>query len=245
MNATQEHSVKSNITSKYMPHIHALNVYLEQWDKNYNDKLSYIKLFNTELTSCWSKEQKQYFIQILYHQRAHFDDVLWYMGNFAPDAASKKIILNNICDEFSLNGISHEKLYLEFASSMGVDLTYELIDENCYPKFLKEYNYGHLKWMRDNDWDHRLAGFAALERLDNVDYVSLKNVATSIGAEGKALVFFNVHIHVKHFEEAELLFQELWIEKPEVVKNAFEFIGNYQLNIWSKMSDAIFEYRSN
>lgn len=216
--------------------------FLSAWDLNYNEKLNKINLFNQELTSQWSSVQKQLFVKLLYHQRAHFDDVLWYMGCFAPDAKTKEVILENIRDEFGGNGPSHEKLYLDFAENIGLDLTYELLEEKSYYPFLREYNLGHLKWLRENDWNHRLAAFAALERLDNLDYVVLRNVAISLGASKTSLVFFNVHICVAHFEEIEQYgaFTELWQKDPDVVRHAFNFIGNYQIGIWEKISYAIF-----
>ena len=118
---------------------------------------------------------------------------------------------------------------------------YELIEEKYYYSFLREYNHGHLRWLRDHDWDHRLAAFTAIERLDNLDYLGLRDVAVSIGAVGKALTFFNVHIHVKHYEAAEKFFIILWKSKSDVVKSVFQFIGSYQLEIWRKISDAVFK----
>lgn len=215
--------------------------FLEDWDKNYLKKISKIELFNDALTSAWNLEQKQFFIKLLYHQRAHFDDVLWYMGNFAPSFEAKQIILNNARDEFGMHGLSHERLYLEFANSFNVDLTYELIDEKYYFPFLREYNHGHLRWLREHDWNQRLVAFSAIERLDNLDYLALRDVAVSIGAIGKALTFFNVHIHVQHYDETETLFHEVWCSNSDMIKNVFEFIGDYQLDIWRKISDAVFE----
>jgi len=218
-----------------------LQDFLRGWDNQYKMGMAEIDLFKEEKTQQWSEEQKKLFVQLLYHQRAHFDDVLWLMGNFAPNAEAKEVILNNIRDELGMNGLSHEKLYLEFARSLGVDLTYELIEEKYYYSFLREYNHGHLRWLRDHDWDHRLAAFTAIERLDNLDYLGLRDVAVSIGAVGKALTFFNVHIHVKHYEAAEKFFIILWKSKSDVVKSVFQFIGSYQLEIWRKISDAVFK----
>ncbi len=238
--------VTSNLKKQMNKEAHSdtasLRFFLEDWDLNYRDQMEKVDLFNQELINRWSIHQKQFFIKTLYHQRAHFGDVLWYMGNFAPDRKSKQIILNNIADEFGMNGMSHEMLYLEFSKAMGVDLTHELLDEKEYLPFLREYNQGHLRWLRTHDWNHRLTAFAALERLDNIDYVKLRDVAINIGAANKALVFFNVHIHVTHYEEVEDSFSEVWKHDANVVKKAFNFIGNYQLDIWKRISDAVFSY---
>jgi len=221
----------------------ALNLFLEEWDRQYDFKASRIPLFDTVQTAQWTLEQQRHFVRILYHQRAHFDDVLWYMANFAPDAESKEMILENMRDEFGRNGRSHEKLYLDFAKSLGVNLVYELIEEKFYLPFLRDYNSGHLRWLREHEWDCRLAAFAALERLDNIDYTNLKKIVESFGSQKIDMVFFNVHIYVQHYESVEnCRFKELWDVQPELVKNAFNFIGEYQLKIWEQISNTVFNY---
>ena len=220
-----------------------VNLFFLEWDQNYQDQAKQIALFNSNLTSQWNQEQRTYFVKLLYHQRAHFDDVLWYMGNFSPDAATKEMVLNNIRDEFGKNGRSHEKLYLDFAKNMGVDLTYELIEEKFYLPFLREYNHGHLRWLRDHNPFECLVAFAAIERLDNLDYTNLKTVVESFNLENVDLLFFKVHMYVKHFEEVEgAQFNVLWENNSEMVKRVFNFIGNYQLDIWKKISDVVFNY---
>lgn len=234
-------TVAATVCNADVSNVNELQLFLETWDKNYNKKINQIDLFKQELTNSWNNEQKQIFVKLLYHQRAHFGQVLWNLGNFAPNYTARELILENIRDEFGKHGISHEKLYLDFAKQMGVDLTYELIEEKFYPSFLREYNNGHLRWLLEHDWDHNLSAFAALERLDNVDYVNLLNVAKTLGATKRDLVFFNVHIHVTHFDNIEKSsFGDLWKEKPDIVKNCFNFIGNYQIDIWKKISDAVF-----
>ena len=217
-----------------------IDQFLIVWDEEYKSQTEKIDLFKSELTSRWNDHQRKQFVRLLYHQRGHFDDILWLIGSFAPDANTKEMILNNIRDEFGQGGRSHEKLYLDFANSMGVDLAYELINEEFYLPFLKDYNQGCLRWMRGHDWNHKLTAFAALERLDNVDYSSLKKVVTSFGLEKIDLVFFDVHIHVQHFDRIDDGgFHGIWDSQPELVANVFNFIGNYQLDIWKKISEAI------
>jgi len=165
------------------------------------------------------------------------------LGNFAPDAHSKEVILQNIQEEFGRHAPSHEKLYLDFAKGHGVDLTYELIEERWYLPFLREFNRGILQWLRDNDWDHRIVAFAAIERLDNLDYPALKDVAISFGTPNQALVFFNVHVHVKHYEEIEeSIVGQLWVKKELLFKEVFNFVGSYQVEVWKKISDYVFTY---
>lgn len=222
-----------------------LQKFLVDWDNNYQKKISNIDIFNYSLTKNWNKEQCQFFIKILYHIRGHFDSFLWYMGNFAPNNKTKQMILKNVHDEFGMNGLSHEQLYFQFANYFDVDLTYELIEETFYSNFAKEYIKNQLLWLRNNDWDHRLAAFAAIERLDNVDYLNLRNIAKSIGANGKALTFFNVHISADHFEGILLAaFQDLWQEKPLIAQEVFNFISDFQTSMWKNLSDEIFNYNN-
>ncbi len=221
----------------------SLEDFLLAWDNEYKAQTMKIPLFNENITSQWTTQQKQYFVKILYHQRAHFDDVLWYLGNFAPNSMSREMILDNIRDEFGKNGRSHEQLYLDFAKDMGVDLTFELLEEKYYLPFIMEYNKGQLKWFREHDWPHCWSAFAALERLDNVDYSNLKNTVESFKMNKVDLLFFKVHIHVTHFERIEqgsLLSQ--WESDCETIKKVFIFIGNSQISIWKKISDTIQDY---
>jgi hypothetical protein len=100
-----------------------------------------------------------------------------------------------------------------------------------------------LRWLREHDWDHRITAFAAIERLDNLDYPALKDVALSVGTENKAMVFFNVHIHVTHYDTIEKSsFGRLWEDKSNVVENVFNFIADYYLETWRSISDYVFAY---
>lgn len=222
-----------------------LDKFLKNWDKDYQKKISTINIFDNSLTKQWNNEQCQLFVKVLYHIRGHFDSFLWYMGNFAPDYKTKQMILRNVHDEFGMNGLSHEQLYFQFAQSFGVDLTYELLEETSYLSFAREYIKNQLLWLRNHDWDHRLAAFAAIERLDNVDYLNLRHIAESLGATGKALTFFNVHIKADHFECILVAsFQELWKEKPLIAHKVFNFISEFQTAMWKNLSDAIFNYNN-
>lgn len=144
------------------------------------------------------------------------------MGNFAPDKRTKEMVIENIRDEFNRDGLSHEQLYLLFAQSFGVDLTNELLEENAYFPFARGYINAQLKWLRSYDWDHRLAFFAAIERLDNIDYVNFRNVAINMGTDKKYLTFFNVHISAKHFEGILAnSFSNLWKKNKTLLKMFF------------------------
>ncbi|MDF1760532.1 MAG: iron-containing redox enzyme family protein [Coxiellaceae bacterium] len=220
-----------------------MEAYLSRWDAKYKQEIKTIDLFNADKTSTWSLKQKQFFIKVFYHLRGHFAEFLWYMGNFAPDASTKEMILRNIRDEFNQNGLSHEQLYFLFAEAFDVDLTFELLDETAYLPFAREYIDGQLRWLRTKDWSNRLAFFAAIERLDNVDYLNFHDIAVSMGAEKKALTFFNVHICADHFEGIlASAFGELWQQNQDLVKHVFEFVKDYQVGMLSKLSEAVFSY---
>ena len=218
-----------------------MEAFLENWDATYRAALKTIPLFDPAQTATWSKAQQQLFIKLFYHQRGHFDDILWYMGNFAPDAESKKVILGNIQEEFGNQAPSHEQLYLDFAKSHGVDLTYELLEERWYLPFLREFNHGLLRWLREHDWDHRILAFAAIERLDNLDYPALKDLAVSFGTLPRNLVFFNVHVYVDHYQRIqELNFEKLWENAKGSVIAGFNFVATHYLGTWRRISSHVF-----
>lgn len=222
-----------------------MKIFLEQWDRDYKAALNKIPLFDPNQTKQWTQAQRQLFIQLFYHQRGHFDDILWFMGNFAPDAKSKAAILGNIQEEFGNHAPSHEALYFNFAKSHGVDLTYEALDQTMYLPFLQDFNRGILRWLTDHDWDHRITAFAAIERLDNLDYPALKEVAVSFGTTSRNLIFFNVHVHSTHYNNiAKLEFESLWRTIPEIFFTAFKFVADHQLATWKKISDFVFNNRS-
>lgn len=221
-----------------------LNSFLENWDKTYKAELQKIDLFNVELTKKWSLQQKQLFIKIFYHIRGHFHDVLWYMGNHAPNAQAKQMILENISEEFAIHGRSHEQLYFDFADSVGVNLNEEISTEQHYLPFVSEFNKGHSQWLRDHGWDDNLTIFSAYERLDNIDYISLYNLAESFGLTKRDLVFFSVHKHVQHFDNTFDNLCNIWSKYPIKIKAGFDFIGNHQINMWKKLSNEISSYHN-
>lgn len=231
-----------SLDAQYNP-ADSLAEYLIDWDTEYKEKVSKIALFQPEKTAQWSTEQQQHFIKTFYHVRGHFHCFLWFMGNFAPDKESKDMVLQNIIDELGDRGLSHEKLYHILAQQVGVDLMPEMLEEKTYLPFIQEFNKGHLRWLSDKDWPTRVAAFAALERLDNVDYANAKAIAESLGLHGQALVFFNVHINSAHFDSIlEKSFTKIWAAEPEKSKYAFQFIMDHQINMWKNLSDEIFAY---
>ncbi len=216
--------------------------FLEGWDAIYKAEIGQIQLFNTNLTSFLSEQQKSYFVKAFYHIRGHFHDFLWYMGNHAPDSKTKKIIVTNISEEFGGNYGSHEQLYFHFAESLGVNIHQEIIDETNYDDYIVQFNKGHLNWLRQHDWISCLAAFSAYEHLDNIDYTLLSLLANNIGASKKGMAFFKIHEKVRHFEPLSDLLLEAWNNSPEKIKEGFYFIGQHQLNMWRNLAKRVFNY---
>jgi pyrroloquinoline quinone (PQQ) biosynthesis protein C len=242
--ATVEKETASLVSDQYVHYTDSLDKFLESWDKDYANSIKDIPMFDGALTSKWSEAQRKFFVKTLYHARGHFHDVLWYMGNFAPNKKMKQLILDNIADEFNGNSLSHEALYLFFAKAVGVDLSYEALEEEVYLPFLKEFNKGHLRWLREHDADCRISFFAALERLDCIDYIKGKEIAESFGLKNKDLIFFNVHIHADHFNPVFSSFLlELWKTTPHKIKDAFHFIRTHQAKMWAELSNTVFAYK--
>jgi hypothetical protein len=87
------------------------------------------------------------------------------------------------------------------------------------------------------DFELAWSAFGAYEKLDNVDYDNLYNFAISLGSSKKGLVFFDIHRHVEHYENIDPLLQTIWDKNPELVRKGFEFIGNHQLAMWSRLGE--------
>ncbi|WP_032113958.1 iron-containing redox enzyme family protein [Candidatus Paracaedibacter symbiosus] len=217
-------------------------LFLQQWDQEYSASLSRIDLFNSSLTAQWKPSQKIYFAKLFYHVRGHFIDFLWLLGNHASDKTTKDIILANLAEEFNSSAKSHEQMYIDFATSIEADLSEEIIENKYYLPFIQEYNKDHLRWLINNNEEKRFSAFSAYERLDNVDYKYLAELATSLKASRKGLVFFKVHLKAQHFGNTEDYLFSIWQENSACVKESFNFIGNHQLKMWKNLSDNIFGY---
>lgn len=218
-----------------------LGGFLKDWDKKYLEEVSKIPLFDQSQTKNWSEKQKKHFVKTFYHARGHFHDFLWYMGSHAPNLCAKEIILKNMSEEFGKDKRSHEQLYLSFAKSMEVDLSGEIARGETYLRFLRDFNEGHLEWLSRHDWMSGFCAFSAYERLDNIDYKYLLNLVKKFKINVD-LLFFSVHTQVKHFEATLDLIVSTYQINQNKVKNAYDFIATHQINMWKKLSSAIFEY---
>lgn len=216
---------------------------LEEFVKNidllYTTKLKKIALFNPHKACLLSLDQKQKFCKVFYHLRGHFHDFLWIMGNFLPHEDLKKIVLTNISEEFGMR-CSHEQLYIRFAEALDVNILEEIKEETHYLEFAKAFNQEHRKWLLDHDWEYKMSAFSAYERLDNVDYPYLSELAKTFEISDYALSFFQVHTVVRHFESTEEQIGKIWEKNKEKVILAFYFIYNHQLQMWSSLADTVF-----
>lgn len=217
----------------------SLETFLEAWDKNFEKEQSSIPLFDGSKPLLLSKKQQIFFVKVFYHVRGHFHEVLWLLGNIAPDVTSKQRIIKNISEEFGGKKLSHEKLYFRFTKNLGVNLVDEIITEEHYLPFVKHYNKGLIEWLIDKDWHSCLAAFAAYERLDNLDYSALLSLASTFNVPKDSLGFFVVHCHAQHFEEVKDSLYPIWQKNPDKVMRAFNFIAKHQLEMWKQLSDVI------
>ena len=219
----------------------SLNNFLHQIDLKYGKSLRSISLFSPQSTSTWNNDQKKYFAAIFYHLRGHFINFVWYIANFSSDERIKAVIIKNIQEEIGLgNRFSHEMLYERFANECGIDIHDEIINQTNYLPFAKEFNKSHLKWLSDNAGEDRLCAFAAYERLDNVDYPHLVELAKSINLSQHSMTFFNVHTGVDHFDSTLELILPIWEKSPDKIINSFNFIYTHQHQMWKQFSDHIF-----
>ena len=216
-----------------------LLIFLEAWDYNYINEIKKIDLFNADVTKTYTDRQKEYFTRTFYHIRGHFYKFLWLLGNQAPNKKAKEQILYNIEEEFGGDSPSHEQLYLEFSKSLGLDITDEFISEEHHLPFIKKFNTGHLEWLTNNDWLGKWSAFSAYERLDNIDYANLLSLARSFGVTGNALTFFIIHNKADHFDRKFHGQKYPWSPSMNKVKDAFDFIGKHQINMWKTLSRTI------
>ncbi len=229
----------SNYLTVDLPH--SLNHFLHKSDLDYRQSTTSIPLFDPQRTSTWNEMQKKTFASIFYHLRGYFINFVWYIANFSCNELTKKIILENIHEELGIgNRFSHEMLFERFAKECGVDIHDEIINETHYVPFAKSFNKTHLQWLSEHDEEERIAAFAAYERLDNLDYPYLVQMADTINVSQHARTFFTVHAHVTHFDSTLELILPIWEKTPDKVARSFHFIYQHQHQMWRHLSNHVF-----
>ncbi|MBL0942335.1 MAG: iron-containing redox enzyme family protein [Alphaproteobacteria bacterium] len=221
-----------------------LKEFLAEWDNNYLIRAKHVPLFDSAFAEKLNHKQKSYFAKVFYHARGHFHNFLWFMGNHATNKLIKDIILQNIAEELGGNAKSHEQLYFLFAEAAGADIESEFVEEKFLLPFVKQFNKGHLNWLRTHDQESQLSAFSAYERLDNVDYVNLLQLVENMGIKRKGLFFFKVHAHVQHFETTLELLNEIWQRNQKKVWEAYNFIADHQINMWQKLSQSVLAHKA-
>jgi hypothetical protein len=223
---------------------HSLMSFIADKDNEYMLKVDELALFQESEAKKLKTLAKQRLVAIFFHIRGHFYEFLWYMLCFAPNKEAKDIILANIAEESGGDRLSHEQLFDCFARQFSVDLNVEWIEQTHYLPFVKAFNQGHLIWLRKHDWASRFSAFSAYERLDNIDYPRLRQLAKNIGCDRQGLIFFDVHVKVAHFEPTLEMVEEIWQQEPLKVKKAFDFIYQSQLKVWQALSDDILKFNA-
>jgi hypothetical protein len=213
-----------------------LKLFIKSVDDTYQGELDKLTLFSAEAPFLASKPLQQKFIKLFYHIRGHFHEFLWYLLNHAPALHWKELILENILEESGRDLLSHEELYAQFAREFDVDIANEMLHQSHYALFIREFNSSHLKWLASHNWQHGFAAYSAYERLDNIDYQRLYNLAELMGTSEKGLTFFTVHKHVQHYETTQQDLHNIWQTDPNAVKSAYQFIYGSQLKVWQQLA---------
>lgn len=215
--------------------ITTLEHFIKNWGNNYAQDAEKLPLFNTNLVKKWSTHNIKRFVTCFYHIRGHFHDFMWQVASKSKKPSVKKIILDNISEEINCSGKSHEKLYLQFAHSLNINLEQEFATQQHNSDIAQLFNKGHLLWLSQHSPNACFAAFSAYEKLDNLDYKYLYNIAKTIQNDNVALTFFKIHNQVKHFDNTYKALAEVWINSHKTVIDAFNFIGEHQLKMWQEL----------
>jgi nucleoside-diphosphate-sugar epimerase len=217
--------------------------FLAAWDEDYRRGIRSIPMFAPGVAGAWSTQQRHHFIRVFFHIRGHFGEVLWALGNAVPDSRLKEIVLDNMRDELGGDGPAHERLYQELARALGCDLKTEYVEQQYYLPFARLYNDVQLHAIATQEWRCSVVGFAAGERLDNIDYPALRTIFESFGLTSPQLVFFDTHSHAEHFAGALAeQVRAIWAGDPGVVQAAFDQVRQLQLAMWQELSDTVCHY---
>lgn len=215
-----------------------LNDFIKTWENSYKQEQSQIPLFQADFGKRLNLEQKQKFVKQFYHIRGHFYEMLWFLGSLAPSFEYKKVVMQNITEEFG-GKMSHEQLYWDFAKELDVDIQKEILTQTNNLEYIKKFDFSHKDWVISQKWAAVWAAFSAYEKQDNLDYSKLYDLAKDFGISEKGLFFYKIHAQVQHFETTENLLQKCWESDPEAVKAGFEFIKGTQMKVWNGLSREI------
>ncbi len=229
----------------------SLGSFLQEMDTRQRDAYAQLDIFRPETGGRFDLQQKQYFLKVFYHTRGHFDRLLWTRLVYAPGVKEKHQILQYLAEEAGLSDLetekdqpAHEILFAAFAESVGVLLTPELTEQEAYLPFARRFNQGLVAWFREHDWQSGSIAFCAYERLDNLDYAFLYELARCFSVPETALQFFIVHQQADHFEKTSADLPKQWEQDPQRVREAFAFIYEHQRQMWQGLSEAMSGFRT-
>ena len=68
------HISNSVLNTRYTTEESELNLFLKEWDEEYEKESQNIAIFNPSLTQHWTEGQKVFFAKAFYHAREHIND---------------------------------------------------------------------------------------------------------------------------------------------------------------------------
>jgi hypothetical protein len=220
--------------------------YIKNWQKNYKESLEDIELFKFGAGLEMNSRQKRLFVKLFYHARGHFSDFLWIVANNTASYRVRLLVLENIKDELGCvqrGDLPHEQLFLQFANTFDKSIRKEILNQEYYVDFLKDFNEFHRKTLQSATPEEQWALFSAYELLDTVDYEALYTLAKDMGSSKKELIFFDVHRQGDHFTSTYKALLIIWEKDQKVVRKAFSIIEKSQLAMWRRLSDEVFSLK--
>lgn len=238
-----------------MPHdtLDTLRTYVDGWKSDYRKVQHTLRIFDTEVTSTFSMEQKREFFIKFDPLRRNFTGLLGHLAGLAPHQKYKRVLLQNWCEE---NGVSadgadiksHDHWYAVAAAAVGVNIVHKVRTGGTRSDYGDRFNKIFFEWilsqidrgvLSEIGWNSVWSAYCAYELLDNIDYPAFLEMAKSFGLRGDALRFFEIHTSVQHYGQAEKLLEQIWIHGPDHTREGFEFIAALQLEAFSNLSSDI------
>jgi pyrroloquinoline quinone (PQQ) biosynthesis protein C len=158
-------------------------------------------------------------INFIVGERCGVNELLWrgIAGNLIEELGGK-------------NGPSHNQLYRDFLSCVGIDNERSLQE----PLFANKFNTHWESFCRNASLEEALSAIAIYEIFDQPDYQLLLDVLQEANVDQRGLRFFYVHAVAKHFEMFEDTVK--WLMDQENGQAAFEsamkFVFTTQREMW-------------
>jgi pyrroloquinoline quinone (PQQ) biosynthesis protein C len=133
------------------------------------------------------------------------------------------------------SGASHDQLYRDFLTSVGVASEQDMRE----PAFATEFNTAWENRCRNASIESAVAAIAIYEIFDKPDYQLLLRVMQNAEVNQRGLRFFQVHAVAEHFEMFEDTFH--WLMAQENGKAVFEEATNFVFETQQKMWTGLIE----